>query len=486
MRATSDHDRHIQVRPLVAAKKPTRAPLAIALLSAGLCLGVGVQDVEAKGAAPKCKASKGKPRAFVRPKTPLRRGPGLNYPVSSFLEKGGCLAFSQMSADEQWVLVEKGTTVGWVPVSRLSRASAEKVKSGDTPKAEPSIGSGQTRGKATVQRQAMLLAEPDSQSPPKRVLPKNLEVLPLSVTESGRWVEVRDDRGQTGWVLMTNLEGTDLATLPVSQTGFDKDVVGVGTSTQSGGTMFGGTSVGTRPGRRGVGVALTAAVFAGALQPIHSLDSNANGGRRRYTLSALAPAVGIDVEVTDLGPLAVRMGYTFAFLNGVAPENVNQGATGQQHDINLRLGLPLAAGPMLITPELGYSMAIFEFSAALPDNPGIPTIVSNTGHLATVGTRFQVFVSDSVMLEADGGLLVGATQERPRDLGANGISLGGQGSVGLQYFMSDLMGLTVRYGGSYRTTSYDGASNLDSSLTQAKTTDASHGLLLGLSFLLAG
>ena len=59
----------------------------------------------AQKAAPDCKAQGGKPRVFVRAKTPVRRGPGLNYPVSSFLEQGGCMAFLEISADERWALV---------------------------------------------------------------------------------------------------------------------------------------------------------------------------------------------------------------------------------------------------------------------------------------------------------------------------------------------------------------------------------------------
>ena len=316
-----------------------------------LCLTLGFtllgapQFASTADAAPKCKGGK-RPEVFVRPKTPIRRGPGLNYQVSRFLEKGRCLPFSEVSMDQNWVLIDHAAALGWVPVSRLSKRSQERV-SRVQPKAAP-VGSAQVRGAARVRQQAMLLEEPAADAKPRRVLVKDVVVVPLAMTDDGRWVQVRDERGDVGWVLMSNLSGDALAGLPVLSDGFNRGVAAneeelsedsrkalraeatpdepkeapsgpISASRATTSSSFAASDldaearsalepsdtgpsdlIGT-PARESQGLGITASVLAGAVVPNQQLDSNAELGRRRYDLSAFAPAVALQLELTDVG-----------------------------------------------------------------------------------------------------------------------------------------------------------------------------------------
>jgi len=344
--------------------------LTLVLLSAALCTP---QLAEAA-----CPAKAGKAQVFVKAKTAVRKGPGLNYQVSSFLESGRCLPLSEVSMDKRWVLVSADETFGWVPMGRLTEGSQAGAQQ-QAPQTA-AVGSGQMRGEVRVVKQTILLADPSKSASPKRVLPADLMVVPITTTPNGDWVEVRDERGQTGWVLTRELRGDALADLPIHEamTGLDPDPLPGDTGI-----------VRVRPGRSGVGVALTAAVFAGALAPTQSFDSDAISGRRRYDIAALAPSTAIELEMMDLGPLSARLGYGISFLTGISADG-DLAAGGNQHDFRFKAGLPLNVGPAVIAPEVGYQLAIFDFDSVLQDQPLNVTFLSNTAHrrpaAAEIGT----------------------------------------------------------------------------------------------------
>lgn len=376
--------------------------------------------------------------------------------------------------DKRWVLVTADEVFGWVPMGRLgpdSQAVAYgvSVQSG-------AVGSGQSRGEARVIKQTILLSAPHKSASPKRIMPVDLMVVPLTTTPDGDWVEVRDERGQTGWVLVRELRGDALAKLPVHEEMADWTPP---PSDAPAGTIY------IRPGRSGVGVALTAAVYGGAMVPLHSFDSDGVSGRRRYDVTAVAPSTSIELEMMDLGPLSARLGFSSAFITGVEAEG-GLAAGGNQYDVTVRLGVPLSVGPGTLTPELGYRMGLFDFDAVLPDQPLNVTFLSTTAHVATLGARYRWFLNRTFVIEGDVGLSGGKTSLSPRRLDNGGTTVGAYGSLGAQYFLGDIMGITTRYLLDWREADYSGGGQLDPTITQGTITDLSHGLMVGLSFLLAG
>ena len=481
-------------------------------------LTAGIAAPGGADAAPRCTEGK-RPEVFVRPKTPVRRGPGLNYQVSRFLERGRCLSFSEVSMDQGWVLIEHSDGLGWVPMGRLSKRAQEKVRAKPR-KQRSAVGSAQARVTTRVKRQSILLDRPDPEASPRRVLPRDVEVVPLAMTDDGRWVQVRDERGDVGWILMTRLRGDALSDLPVMTEGFDRGVMPIRdgeavadsasrSDSEAQGRSDGGSKDPTPRGqghdsgvdgdrrsgrgaseliggavRAAEGIGLTGFVLAGAVVPVHQLDSNAQVGRRRYDLAAFSPALALQLELTDLGPFALRASYLFGLLLGVAPDDANAAGMGQQHQGSLRFGIPLDLGAVLLTPELGYSFGWFDFDSILPDDPRFFTVVSSQGHMGAAGARAHWRAARRVTIEGEAAFLMGATLEAPRDLGDNSLALGFEGGLSAHFLLDDTLGLVARYLVKLRRTRFSGGNELDPTLTEATLIDLSHGLVVGLSFIL--
>src|SRR5215470_12659349 len=169
----------------------------------------------------KCKKKGDRPQVFVKGKTAIRRGNGLNYPVSKFLDEGRCMTLSEVSLDEAWVLVEdEQSAFGWVPVSALDAESRDVLPSMGK-KAKGPIGSGQERGFVVTKSSSSLLSRPDASSEVKKVLPAGAKLLGLAVSEDKKWVEIRDERGETGWVNARGLRDDNevIAGLPIADNG---------------------------------------------------------------------------------------------------------------------------------------------------------------------------------------------------------------------------------------------------------------------------
>lgn len=489
----------------------------------GFALALSVAVPGLGFSAPRCKSRK-RPEVFVRAKTPIRRGPGLNYQVSRFLVRGRCLPFAEVSMDRRWVLIEQADAFGWVPVRRLNKRSRERVNV--TPSARAAaVGSAQFRGVSRVARPCLLLDRPDPRASPRRVLPRDVEVVPLAKTRDGRWAQVRDERGEVGWVLMANLVGGAWAALPVLQEGFNRGVAaGVRRSSrsrrpaESRSVRSGGSgrsdpeAAGGRIGRDGVegqdgpglaplehgssdgaseqvaapraGIGLSGSGLVGVVVLTHQLDSNAELGRRRYELFALSPALAVRFELDALGPVVLRAGYLFALLYGVSPENIDAVGLGQLQQGIFRAGLPLDLGPVHVTPELGYSFGWFDFDSLFTDDPQTSNVVASKSHMAAAGARARWTATRSVMVEAEAALLLGVTLDVPRDLGENGLAYGFEGAIGARWSRDDTFGLVGHYLVKWHRTGFRGPSALDPTLTEATLTDLAHGFVLGISFVL--
>ena len=468
---------------------------SIACMTLALVLGF------AADAAGRCKDKRGKPHVRVRAKTPLRRGPGLNYAVNRFIEKAKCVPFSEVSLDEQWVLIEVGTVLGWVPAKRLTKKSRRRIARVGT---SGPVGSGQSRASSRVVRSTVMMERPDANAPVRRVLPKNLRILPLSVTRSGRWTQVRDERGDVGWVASKDIADGAAKRLPRTGAASDRVVrrAAPSRSTRRPDALVAAASprpsagegaadepevdaatVSLRPVPSTGTIGLEVTVFGAALNPVHSLDSNGVPGFRRYDLSALAAGTGFEVEARDLGPIDVRLGYTIAFLSGLSSEEAPGAgeAGGMQHDAFVRVGLPFDLGRLRLAPEIGYHFGMFDFDEVLSQQQ-VLVFLSTQSHVATVGLRAQFALREGWSIDADASGLFGVTQESPQDLGEAGLTFGFAGQAGTRVDVADGIRVVARYAVNYRSTAYSGQAQLDSTITEATLVDLTHGLLAGVAF----
>jgi hypothetical protein len=468
-----------------------RPTSAIAVLSTVLLASA---STNALGKAQQCEKKGNKQQVFIKPNTPLYRGPGINYPVAGFLERGKCAPFSEVSMDRQWVLVDLGEKLAWVERGTLATASQEliaKVGPGDAP-----IGSGQKRSYVEAKQQVSLMDRPSQSAEPKSVLPAGTRLLPLMITKNGKWVQVRDERSEIGWVGVNQVKGSGLEDLPIADEMADaepapktKDSPAIEVKEDEGPAppVVAEEEIEAPPPgpKEDGGIGIFAAAFGAALNPIHSLDSNSPNGYRTYEVSSFSGGAAVEIGVSDLGPIALRAGYQFAAVTGVSPENKpNVGVSGFMHDAQLRVGLPLVVGPLLITPELGYQFGMFDFEPQLPGTPAL--ILSTISHTGTAGGRFQFFATSSLLLELDGAFVFGITSEGPSRLGDAGFTMGFLGAAGAQILITEMISVLVRYHASFRSTPYTGPAQFDRSIGEATLTDVSHGALVGVGFTIGG
>ena len=223
--------------------------------------------------------------------------------------------------------------------------------------------------------------------------------------------------------------------------------------------------------------------MAGALNPVHSLDSNGVDRLRRYDLSALSPGGGIDLEVRQLGPVNVRLAYTIAFMSGLSSDDTpgTGEAGGMQHNLYTRVGLPFWIGRVEVTPELGYHFGMLDFDQVLAGQRQV-VFLSTMSHAGTLGVRTQAVLLDDLIFDADIGALVGMTEASPAEVGDGGLTLGFAGQVGARYVIGESMSIVAKYAVNYRTTDYTGPGTLDPTITEATLVDISHGLLAGVAF----
>ncbi len=463
-------------------------------------------------------------QVFVKGKTAIRRGPGLNYPVSAFVEDGRCMKANDISIDGNWVMIEDPTSkgIGWVPTKQLDPASVEMLSTTRPKKGAAPVGSGQERGYLTTLRPVGLLLEPKRGAKEKRTLPAAARVLALAITDDRQWVQVRNERNESGWVMASDLEDTTntIASLPVADNGL-KTGAGPITSASADGPApgggrgdepAGGSSGGAPPpppkkaivadadeGPRspppasspgdegGVRFQLHAmGMFAlprHGLESKHGADSEGLAGIRNYAVRANGGGAYLELRASGVGPVTARVSYGLVVVGGLAAEGRNPSdvVSGQQHDMKLLFGVPLTLGPLQLVPEFGYSGQIFAMTPALKELDE-PTFLSHHSHLGTLGLRVGLDIAGYVFLDVEGHGLFGVTTEYPFDLGESGLTGGWRLGANAEYAMSPTFGIVARWELRSVKAPFTGPAPLDPAISTSRLVHAENQFSAGVMF----
>jgi uncharacterized protein YraI len=421
---------------------------------------------------------KGARQVLVKEKTPIRKGPGLNYPVKSFLEKGKCLRLTEVSADRAWALVESGDVFGWVPAERLD-AAGQKVVAKMTPGATP-VGSGQKRGYVFAATATPLYERPDASSGERKTLPPEAKLLVLAVTENESWVQVRDDRNDVGWISMSSVRDPSGALALVPRTDDDEVTSSVELTDRIEQPVGVEEEVRRPAGPAAIGLVIDARVLVGANLPAQGLDSNGLAAYRRYDVSAFAGTARVEAKAAPLGPLSARLAFGFTMLAGIAPEaQPDNTIGGQQLEGRLVFGVPLG----VITPELGYYFGSTTIDPAIAGAPAAQ-FESTVTHGASIGASADFALSAPLYLEVELAALVGTTTEDPVDIGEPGLTFGALAGLGIGFAVGDAVDLLLRWNLRYQSTPFTGPSIIDPSITEATLTALDNSILAGVAFAL--
>lgn len=455
-------------------------------------------------------------QVFVKGKTAIRRGPGLNYPVSAFVEDGRCMKANDISVDGNWVMVEDPVSkgLGWVPTKQLDPASVELLSTTRPDKSAAPVGSGQERGYLSTVRTVGLLSEPKRGAKEKRTLPSSARVLALAITDDRQWVQVRNERNETGWVMATDLEDTTntLAGLPVADNGLKTGSAAI--TTDSGqapveasrdtavarepearepertGDDEASSRVGREPSSspRALGPSTTEdvgfelQVMGMFALPQYGLESDGNSGLRRYALRANGGGAYLELRAGPVGPMEARVSYALVIIGGLAAAaDPNDVVGGQQHDARLLFGVPITLGPVRLVPEFGYSGQIFAMSPALKTRDE-PTFFSRHSHLGTLGLRATVDILGYVRLDVDAHGLFGVTSEYPFDLGQSGLTGGWRVGANALYAMSKDFGIVARWELRDMKAPFTGPAPIDATISTARLVHAEQQFSAGVMF----
>lgn len=436
-------------------------------------------------AAAQCTEGGGQLQVLVKAKTAIRRGPGLNYPVSAFVEDGRCMKSTDISVDGNWVMVEDPVTknIGWIPTKQLDPGSLELIQK-ERPAKGP-VGSGQERGYVNAKAQTGLKAEPRQNADEKRSIAAGTRLLALAITEDKAWVQVRNERNETGWVEAAILDDGDtgtLAALPVATQGL-KTGIKAGDKAKkhkqqeeapaiveeappppppaSAETEKPPTSVGM------TGLDIDAAVLGTFALPRHGLDSNGVSGQRRYAVRANAGGAQIEFRAAHVGPFRARLGYGLVLISGLAEASApNETVTAQEHQGRVSFGFPIGLGPLTVMPEVGYSLWIYAMTPALPSSLG-PQFFSSHAHLAMLGLNLRWDPITLLTVEAEVHGLLGVTGEYPFHLGSSGLSTGVRAGADLRLNITQDLGVLVRWAFVSTKAPYKGLSDIDATITEA-------------------
>lgn len=393
----------------------------------------------------------------VQAKTPLRRGPGLNYPVVGFVEKAACFRLDSSSMDGRFSLVEGPPGLGWVLTERLDPAGQARARQVQ-PEASP-IGSGKTRQEPALVAAAVLREGPAPEARSRGPLPGGARVVPLRLSADRAWVELRTARGDVGWVLVSALPEAALRDLPVDAP------APLVSAPEPAPEPEQGVAVG-RVGGRGQGVHLLAEAGVGFVALGQSLGSDAPSGLRRYDLNASALALSVQLQLSDLGPLTARGWFSGSGLDGLSTDGRSEGVGGTALGAGVRVGWPLAFAELTLTPELGYRFDGLSLDVAFPGD-AVATLVSADAHLAEAGLRAQWVPGPAWLVagELAGGF--GSVASSPGSLGSGGLA--GGLSAALEVHRALWGGLSGGLRGRYGmwTVSYEGASSFDATIEQA-------------------
>jgi hypothetical protein len=237
--------------------------------------------------------------------------------------------------------------------------------------------------------------------------------------------------------------------------------------------------IGEPAGTGARGVDLLAAVAGMAVLPTHRLESNGADASRHYTVGALSAGGRIEALASSMGPFRGRLDYSFAILGAIEP---TQSLGGQQHELQVSLGVPIALGSQLtLTPVLGYAASIYSLD---PGYAGAPAeFVSSVTHAAAAGLAAELALwAGRCVLEAELDALAGTTSPRPIDLGRAGLTTGAIVDAGLRVRLVEGLFALARWRFRAQEASFTGASATDPTITRAKLSDVENSVSLGLMF----
>jgi len=447
-------------------------------------------------------------QVLVKGKTGIRRGPGLNYPVSAFLEDGRCMKASDLSVDGNWVMVDDpvNKALGWVPIKALDPASIELLSTTRPKATKAPVGSGQERGYVSTLRPIGLLVEPKRGAKDKRTLPASARVLALAITVDRTWVQVRNERNESGWVMASDLEDTTgtLAALPVADNGIStgsgpvvagapgpvapaaasssKNEVEAPPPSASSPGVTAPSEEPIVPSSPGSNVTVELRGMGLIALPQHGLESDGNSGLRRYAVRANAGGGYFEMRAGPLGPMEIRLSYGILLMGGMATAaDPNEKLSGQQHDARLLFAVPIDLSFIEIIPEAGYTAMIYSMTPALPSRDE-PTFFSQHTHLLTLGGRIRSNIAGLVVLEVGAHGMLGSTTEYPFDLGQSGLTTGWRFGADAQYRFSSAIGLVVRWEMRNLKAPFVGPAPIDVTITTSRLVHAEQQFSAGMSF----
>lgn len=426
----------------------------------------------------------------LKTSTRLRKGPGRNYRVSRVTKREICVSFEQVSMDGRWTLVRFGKrkqNFGWVATSRL-RSEVQEEAMASRPSLAP-IGTGLGRQFAQLSSMADMRDTPSERSTVIRSLSPQALVLPLRMSRSGRWVEVRDSRGAVGWVEKVHVQGEmSFEELPVAEI---VEMGGAAVPSFKRPTKLGRfVRVPSVTERRVSGpsdsVRATLTAGGGTFIPLLRLNSNGRDGFRRYDASALSVGASAALQLNGLGPFSARVSYDFGMIDGVtALEISDQTVGGTSHSASAMIGWAISLGGSVLIPEIGYGFDSTNIDPTLPDSGIDVLFISTETHAALIGLRFQAPLFGSVFFETEACFLGGFSSSGPETLGAdNGVAIGGRGGLGFQYLVNDGLGVALQYRITGFSSEFSGLGTLDPTIDQAIITEIRQTMVLGLSYAL--
>ncbi|MEE2904759.1 MAG: hypothetical protein VYC39_20690, partial [Myxococcota bacterium] len=302
----------------------------------------------------------------------------------------------------------------------------------------------------------------------------------LASTGDGVWIQVRDRRGDQGWVRARRIrdETGVLAGLPRTSRGVKVETVRLREGS--------GGEVKTILVPMQQGVLIDAEASLGIAFPFLSLDSDGEDFFRRYDIQATAPTLRIKATTTSLKPLSLSFEYNYTYLAGLGADLAEKTATARTQRAHVSIGWPLAIDEIWVMPRIGFLFNEADVDPILPEDPidSGGTFFSQQTKAATLGMNAQTNITKDLSIQIDAGAILGTTKESPFDLGSADLTVGFDLSVATRYAITDDLALFGQVLGMYQTSPFSGGSEYDFSITEAALTWFTASMHVGAVFAL--
>lgn len=422
-------------------------------------------------AVAECKSTSAEPRALVQEKTPVRRGPGLNFGPSSILDKPRCLRLSEVAPGSAWVLVEddKKKVYGWVPVSALDKEGRARALA-MAPKNEVTrrkLGEGSSPARdndpAKPNDTATRAHDKEGASQSKHSGEKRVKV----PTPEAAPVEPSSREAST--TEMSKARAGDKPPVASGDEQTEVAAVSVRTATRAQGLIE--------------GVALQVDVgLLGAISK-SSFDNDGQPLITRYEIRNRSGGLRLDVRA---GPLLerfeARLIYNFVYSSGLKLKDGDDSISGQEHDLEVLAGMPIELGSLRVTPAVGYAMSLHAMEPGLP-GAKVAQFVSSVTHAARIGASGGFAIDARLSLEADVALVLGSTVPQ-YGLGSPGVSAGFRSGLAGRYGLTERLSCVVRWDLRYFHAPYDGMAEFERSITKASLSGFENALSFGVGLAL--